>query len=204
MPSTSRIRRSPGRWNQAAGDPIVEELRIASYARGDNGIFARHGFQNRVRHAFGKRREHETIETSQEVRHVRAIAGKPRPVAKPCRSQHAVDAFEQRSATGHDEPHARTRRMPPHVLLDAVTSATGVATSFTDYPNIKRAVQLPNEQGQSAFLDMFGRSRRATPCECETSLSLPGPLPADSIQASSAIRRDSSPLHLPDQVGRPD
>jgi hypothetical protein len=63
------------------------------------------------------------------------------------------------------------RRMPPHVLLDAVSTATGVATSFKDYPSVKRAIQLPNEQGQSDFLDMFGRSRRATPCECETSLA---------------------------------
>lgn len=63
------------------------------------------------------------------------------------------------------------RRMPPHVLLDAVSSVTGVAPSFRDYPNIKKAVHLPNEQGQSDFLDMFGRSRRGTPCECETSLA---------------------------------
>src|SRR6185295_4014334 len=38
-----------------------------------------------------------------------------------------------------------SRRMPPHVLLDAVTSVTGVAPSFRDYPNIKKAVLLPNE-----------------------------------------------------------
>ena len=64
-----------------------------------------------------------------------------------------------------------SRRMPPHVLLDAVTSVTGVGLSFKEYPTVKKAIQLPNEQGQSDFLDMFGRSRRATPCECETSLA---------------------------------
>lgn len=73
----------------------------------------------------------------------------------------------------HKRNYARyyARRLPPHVLLDAVASATGVAPSFRDYPDIKKAVKLPNEQGQSDFLDMFGRSRRATPCECETSLA---------------------------------
>jgi hypothetical protein len=64
-----------------------------------------------------------------------------------------------------------SRRMPPHVLLDAVSDVTGVQPSFRDYPDIKRAVKLPNEQGASDFLDMFGRSRRTTPCECETSLA---------------------------------
>ena len=64
-----------------------------------------------------------------------------------------------------------SRRLPPHVLLDAATSATGVAYSFKDYPDIKKAIQLPSEQGQSDFLDMFGRSRRDMPCECETSVA---------------------------------
>lgn len=62
------------------------------------------------------------------------------------------------------------RRLPPHVLLDAVASATGTTVAFKEYPAVKKAIQLPNEQAQSDFLDMFGRSRRTTPCECETSL----------------------------------
>ena len=41
---------------------------------------------------------------------------------------------------------------------------------FDDYPDIKRAILLPNEKGRSDFLDFFGRSSRDTPCECETSL----------------------------------
>jgi hypothetical protein len=63
------------------------------------------------------------------------------------------------------------RRLSPHVLLDAVSSATGVASSFKEYPDVKRAVQVPNEKVNNDFLDMFGRSNRITPCECETSLS---------------------------------
>lgn len=63
------------------------------------------------------------------------------------------------------------RRLAPHVLMDAIDGATGVPTKFDDYPEIKKALLLPNEKGRSDFLDMFGRSSRDTPCECETSLS---------------------------------
>lgn len=63
------------------------------------------------------------------------------------------------------------RRLSPHVLMDAIAGVTGVPTKFDDYPEIKKAVLLPNEKGRSDFLDMFGRSSRDTPCECETSLS---------------------------------
>jgi hypothetical protein len=63
------------------------------------------------------------------------------------------------------------RRLAPHVLLDAIASATGVPSTFQDYPEAKRAVQLPNEKPRIDFLDMFGRSQRDTPCECETRLA---------------------------------
>jgi hypothetical protein len=64
-----------------------------------------------------------------------------------------------------------SRRMEPHVLLDAICGATGVPTKFEEYPEIKKAVQLPNESARSDFLEIFGRSERTTPCECETSLA---------------------------------
>jgi hypothetical protein len=60
------------------------------------------------------------------------------------------------------------QRLAPHVLLDAIGSATGVPSSFKTFPDAKRAIQLPNEAEQSDFLDIFGRSRRDTPCVCET------------------------------------
>jgi hypothetical protein len=63
------------------------------------------------------------------------------------------------------------QRLSPHVLLDAINDVTGTQVKFDDYPDIARAVRLPNERGRSEFLDMFGRSPRDTPCECETSLA---------------------------------
>lgn len=64
-----------------------------------------------------------------------------------------------------------SRRMHPHVLLDAIGSATGVPTKFDNFPDVKKAIQLPNETGRNDFLEIFGRSQRVTPCECETSVA---------------------------------
>lgn len=64
-----------------------------------------------------------------------------------------------------------SRRMQPYVLLDAISNATGVPEKFDDYPDVKKAILLPNEKARSDFLEIFGRSERTTPCECETSLA---------------------------------
>jgi Protein of unknown function (DUF1549)/Protein of unknown function (DUF1553) len=61
------------------------------------------------------------------------------------------------------------RRLPAQVLLDALSSATGVPEKFRDFPLIKSAVELPTERVESDFLDLFGRSQRDTVCECEAS-----------------------------------
>lgn len=61
------------------------------------------------------------------------------------------------------------RRLSAQVLYDALSTATGVPESFKDFPNAKRAVELPTELVQNDFLDVFGRSKRDTPCECEAS-----------------------------------
>ena len=62
-----------------------------------------------------------------------------------------------------------SRRLPAQVLLDALSTATGTPETFRDYPNAKGAVELPTERVDSDFLDIFGRSPRDTPCECEAS-----------------------------------
>ncbi len=60
------------------------------------------------------------------------------------------------------------QRLLPHVLLDALAAATGIAPKFPQFPAVQRAIQLPNEAQQSDFLDIFGRSRRDSTCVCET------------------------------------
>jgi hypothetical protein len=73
------------------------------------------------------------------------------------------------------------RRLPAEVVLDAYASITAVPTQFTkvqvgttggetgtsDYPLGTRALQLPDTQLISQFLDAFGRPERTQTCSCE-------------------------------------
>ncbi|MFQ3594041.1 MAG: DUF1553 domain-containing protein, partial [Gemmataceae bacterium] len=61
------------------------------------------------------------------------------------------------------------RRLPAEVLLDAISSATGVPEQFPGYPGGLRAGQLPDPGLKSYFLSLFGRSERVTACACERS-----------------------------------
>jgi hypothetical protein len=70
----------------------------------------------------------------------------------------------------HDkQSYARAypRRLLAEVLLDAISSVTGVQEKFAGMPKGTRAIQLPDESVGSYFLDTFGRPTRETPCECE-------------------------------------
>jgi uncharacterized protein DUF1553/uncharacterized protein DUF1549/Big-like domain-containing protein len=73
------------------------------------------------------------------------------------------------------------RRLPAEVVLDAYSDLTKVPTAFTkvavgssggdaptgDYPLGTRALQLPDTQLISQFLDAFGRPERGQTCSCE-------------------------------------
>lgn len=64
-----------------------------------------------------------------------------------------------------------TRRLPrpmiAEVLLDAISDATGVPEVFEKMPPGTRAISLPDPAVSSAFLEIFGRPQRKSPCECE-------------------------------------
>jgi hypothetical protein len=82
-----------------------------------------------------------------------------------------------------DRFHARylIRRLPAEVVLDAYSQVTKVPTAFAklaigttggsaptaDYPPGTRALQLPDTQLVSQFLDAFGRPERGQTCSCE-------------------------------------
>lgn len=61
------------------------------------------------------------------------------------------------------------KRMSAEVLLDAISAASGANEKFAGFPTGTRAIDLPDEAVGSYFLDVFGRSHRDTPCECERS-----------------------------------
>ncbi|MGH9341306.1 MAG: DUF1549 domain-containing protein [Acidobacteriota bacterium] len=58
--------------------------------------------------------------------------------------------------------HYFIRRLPAEVILDAYSQVTGVAAEFEGYPEGTRALELPDTQVQSYFLDSFGRPARIT------------------------------------------
>ncbi len=64
--------------------------------------------------------------------------------------------------------HALPRRLIAEVLLDAVAAATDVPEQFGRYGQ-RRAVSVPDNQIFNPFLDLFGRAKRETACECERS-----------------------------------
>jgi hypothetical protein len=58
------------------------------------------------------------------------------------------------------------RRLPAEVLLDSIDVVTEARTPFS-FPREMRAIDLPDEQVSSYFLDIFGRPQRQSSCECE-------------------------------------
>ncbi len=56
--------------------------------------------------------------------------------------------------------HYILKRLPAEVLLDAISQVTGVPTAFDGYPSGTRALQLPDVQVKSEFLNVFGRPKR--------------------------------------------
>lgn len=65
--------------------------------------------------------------------------------------------------------HATPRRLAAEQLFDAIMTATGAPTNLPGVPGGFHASQLPDASGAVAFLDMFGRAPRESPCECERS-----------------------------------
>ena len=56
--------------------------------------------------------------------------------------------------------HYILKRLPAEVLLDSMSQVTGVATAFDGFPSGTRALQLPDVQVRSEFLNVFGRPKR--------------------------------------------
>ena len=63
--------------------------------------------------------------------------------------------------------HYNVKRLPAEVLLDAIDFACGTREKFTGIPLGTRAIELPDPNYTSYFLDTMGRPGRVTTCECE-------------------------------------
>ena len=64
-------------------------------------------------------------------------------------------------------PHYNIKRLPAEVLLDAIDSTCGTHEPFGGVPLGTRAIELPDPNFNSYFLDTLGRPQRAIACECE-------------------------------------
>ena len=86
-----------------------------------------------------------------------------------------VSKTYQLSSTALPENVADTRfytqynlkRLPAEVLLDAVSTLTDTREKFPGVPLGTRAIELPDPNFASYFLDTLGRPQRAIACECE-------------------------------------
>jgi hypothetical protein len=63
--------------------------------------------------------------------------------------------------------HYNLKRLPAEVLLDAIDFVTGTKEKFDEVPLGMRAIELPDPNYASYFLDTLGRPKRAIACECE-------------------------------------
>ena len=63
--------------------------------------------------------------------------------------------------------HYPTKRLPAEVLLDAIDQVCGTQERFTGVPLGTRAIELPDPNFNSYFLDTLGRPQRIVSCECE-------------------------------------
>ncbi len=63
--------------------------------------------------------------------------------------------------------HALPRRLSAEQLYDSIMQATGAPRRLPGVPAGFRAAELPDSEVEVAFLDMFGRAPRESPCECE-------------------------------------
>ena len=63
--------------------------------------------------------------------------------------------------------HYNVKRLPAEVMLDALDDLTGAQERFRGVPQGTRAIELPDPNYASYFLDTLGRPKRVITCECE-------------------------------------
>lgn len=63
--------------------------------------------------------------------------------------------------------HFNVKRLSAEVMLDALDDLTGAQERFKGVPQGTRAIELPDPNYASYFLDTLGRPKRVITCECE-------------------------------------
>ena len=87
-----------------------------------------------------------------------------------CNSEAYGRSAKTNETNAHDHrnyAHAVIRRIPAESLLDCISTVTQSPDKFAGLPLGSRAVQIADGKTTNYFLTSFGRSARATVCECE-------------------------------------
>ncbi|MCC9658063.1 DUF1549 and DUF1553 domain-containing protein [Rhodopirellula halodulae] len=87
-----------------------------------------------------------------------------------CTSRAYGRSTKTNDSNAHDTrnyAHATIRRVPAESLLDCICQVTESPEKFSGLPLGSRAVQISDGATSNYFLTTFGRSPRATVCECE-------------------------------------
>jgi hypothetical protein len=109
--------------------------------------------------------------------------------------QRSADANETNADDNRYYSKYVIRRLSAEALLDAMSQVTGVSTAFSGYPAGTRALQLPDSQVVSQFLNVFGRPARVI-CDASERSSDPS-----ISQALHAINGDTLNKKLSDPNG---
>jgi hypothetical protein len=78
-----------------------------------------------------------------------------------------VEPGNQADASNVHYGRFSVRRLTAEQIADAVDFATGTQEKYPGLPLGTRAIQLPDAEVKSFFLDVFGRPPRQITCECE-------------------------------------
>jgi len=81
--------------------------------------------------------------------------------------QLAPTPLPENSANERLYVHYNVKRMPAEALLDAIDFACATQERFSGVPLGTRAIELPDPNYASYFLDTLGRPQRVIACECE-------------------------------------
>ena len=76
-------------------------------------------------------------------------------------------ATESNAADSRFYSHYIAKRLPAEVLLDAIDATCGTQERFSGVPLGTHAIELPDPNFSSYFLDTLGRPQRIVACECE-------------------------------------
>lgn len=102
----------------------------------------------------------------------------------------------ENASDGKFYSHFKVKRLAAEPLLDAMDKVTAVRTKFKNLPMGTAAIELPDAEYPDDFLNVFGKPRRASVCECER---MPDP---NLSQALHTLNGDILAKKLGDKSGR--